>query len=84
MPLRELVGILLEQLEIAEKEIAELEKSNEHYVRRFNEVSNELEMSNDITNVKEKLLEEIKDLAYEKIKRDYNMLNEQMKEVDKE
>lgn len=42
-PLKELVANLLEQLEIAEKEVAELYESNEHYVKRFDEVSNELE-----------------------------------------
>lgn len=42
-PLKELVSNLLEQLEIAEKEITELHESNEHYVKRFDEVSNELE-----------------------------------------
>ena len=42
-PLKELVGNLLEQLEIAEREIVELHESNEHFHKRFDEVSDELE-----------------------------------------
>lgn len=82
-PLKELVGNLLEQLEITEKEIAELHDSNEHYIKRFDEVSNELETSKRIIKEKEKELvndkmkeDKMKEIVNDKMKRDYNMLNE--------
>lgn len=50
-PLKELVGILLEQLEIAEREIDELHESNEHFQRRFDEVSDELERVKEVKRI---------------------------------
>lgn len=50
-PLKELVGILLEQLEIAEREIDELHESNEHFQRRFEEVRSELERVQEIKRI---------------------------------
>lgn len=78
-PLKILVHSLLEELEIDEKEIEELEQINEHYLKRFDEVSDELEISKKIIKEKEKEIEEMKDIVYDKIEKDYSLINEQIK-----